>query len=442
MTRLARRLALATALALALPLAACGDDGSGSGADGPVELIVFGDPDELAAYRTLVDAFQAGSDGEVELIETSDRDDLIARLSTSLAAGDPPDVFLMNYRYYGQFAANGSIQPLDDRLADSTALDTDEMYPVAVDAFSWQGEQLCLPQNVSSLQVYYNRDLFERYGVPEPPADWTWNDMLQAAVTLTRDARGNQVVGTESDGQAVVDVYGLGIEASMIRLAPFVWSNGGEIVDDPERPTRFTLDTPEARQVLEDFLDLRLAYGVVPTDAEIESLDDETRFANGKLAMILSSRRSTTTFRTIEDFDWDVAPLPTYGDQVGILHSDAYCITAQSERQDAAWEFLEFALDEEGQQVLVETGRTVPSDVDVSRSAAFLESGEPPERSQVFLDAIDTIRPVPVISTWPEIEDVTSSILEDALYKGLTVDETIRRLDEETRDLFARGEYP
>ena len=36
----------------------------------------------------------------------------------------------------------------------------------------------------------------------------------------------------------------------MIRLAPFVWSNGGEIVDNPRRPTRFTLDTPKAREAL------------------------------------------------------------------------------------------------------------------------------------------------------------------------------------------------
>ena len=26
--------------------------------------------------------------------------------------------------------------------------------------------------------------------------------------------------------------YGLGVEPSIIRLAPFVWSNGGDIVDD------------------------------------------------------------------------------------------------------------------------------------------------------------------------------------------------------------------
>ncbi len=423
---------------VALLSASCGN----SREEGVVSVLLFGDPEELAAYRALIDDFEAQSSVDVELVEASDRDDLIARLSTSIAGGSPPDVFLLNYRYYGQFAASDSIAPLDDRIASSDRLAAEEFYPVAMDAFTWQGEQLCLPQNVSSLAVYYNRDLFEEYGVAEPPAEWTWNDLIETAVTLTRDARGNRVVGTENEAGSVVDLYGLGVEASLIRLAPFVWSNGGELTDDPDQPTRFTLDTPESREALRNFLELRQAYGVIPTDAEVEALDDESRFANGKLAMLLSSRRVTTTFRSIEDFEWDVAPLPVFDEQVGILHSDAFCITAASPRQDDAWSFVEYALSAEGQEALVATGRTVPSNIEVSRSDAFLDQGLPPSRSEVFLEAVERVRSTPVISTWPEIEDVTGPILEDGLYKGLSVDDVVRRIDEETRELFARAEAP
>lgn len=436
--RRTRAVAVVVAVLALLVPTAC----SNTGEEDVVSVLLFGDPEELQAYRALIDDFEAQSDVRVELVEASDRDDLIARLSTSIAGGSPPDVFLLNYRYYGQFAASDSIAPLDELIETSDRLSADEFYPVAMDAFRWQDEQLCLPQNVSSLAVYYNRDLFEQYGVDEPPDQWTWNEMIETAVALTRDPRGNRVVGTESDAGSVVDVYGLGVEASMIRLAPFVWSNGGELTDDRDRPTRFTLDQPEAREALRDFQDLRLAYGVIPTDAEVESLDDESRFANGKLAMLLSSRRATTTFRSIEEFEWDVAPLPVYDEQVGILHSDAFCITAASPRQDEAWSFIEYALSAEGQLSLVETGRTVPSNIEVSQSEAFLDTGLPPSRSQVFLDAVERVRATPVISTWPEIEDVTGPILEDGLYKGLPVDEVIRRVDEDTRDLFARAEAP
>jgi multiple sugar transport system substrate-binding protein len=433
---------LALLLAAVLAAAGCGA-GSGSSADGPVRLLVFGAPEELAAYRTLVEAYEKARPGtDVQLVEASDRKDLLARLATSVAGGAPPDLFLMNYRFYGQFAAKDVIEPLDDRLAASEAVDPADYYPVAWNAFRWKDRQLCLPQNVSSLAVYYNRTLFAKYGVPEPKAGWTWNDLVATASAMTRDSRGAVIKATESEGAALRPaVHGLGVEPSIIRLAPFVWSNGGQLVDDPTKPARLTLDTPAAREALKNLVDLRLAYGVVPTDEEVEAEDDESRFANGRLAMLMSSRRSTTTFRSITGFEWDVAPLPVYREQVGVLHSDAYCMTRGAKNKDAAWRFLEFAIAEEGQRIIAATGRTVPSHVAVSQSPAFLGPAQPPRSAKVFLDAIPTVRALPTVSTWPEIEDVTYGILENAMHRGDRLDDVIRDLDRQTRPLFARGEH-
>ena len=433
-----------TLIAIVVALVALVAAGCGSSAeDGPVRFLVFGDPEEIKAYRQVASDFEARTGDDVQLVEASDRSDLIARLSTSIAAGAPPDVFLMNYRYYAQFAARGAIEPVTDRLAESDSFEARDFYAVALEAFRWRGEQLCIPQNVSSLVVYYNRDLFARYGVPEPEDDWTWNTMVSDAALLTRDANGRQIVAGDPDaGGAKAAAYGLGVEPTVIRVAPFIWSNGSELVDDAAEPTRFTLETPQAQEALRGFLDLRQAYGVVPSDVEVEATDDETRFANGGLAMLLSSRRSTPLFRTITAFDWDVAPLPRWRERAGILHSDAFCITAGSERKDAAWEFVEYALGPEGQRTLAESGRTVPSLVDVSRSDAFLDPTLPPRRAQVFLDGIPTIRRVPVISTWPEIEDASEPILENGLYLGQPASQVARRLDAATRPLFARGETP
>lgn len=437
MVRALRALGALTAV-LALVTACSGAPAS----DGPVQVLLFGDPEELAAYRTLVDAYHEQSGGKkVELVEASDRADLIARLSTSIAGGKPPDVFLMNYRYYGQFAAKNAIAPLDERLGTGAdQLDATKLYPQALAAFQWQGKQLCLPQNVSSLAVYYNRALFQKFGVPEPKQGWTWNDLVATAQALTRDARGLPVNAGESDGASPVATWGLGVEPTLIRIAPFVWSAGGDIVDDPTSPTRLTFDTPIAREALRQFIDLRVAYGVVPTDQEVEAQDDETRFANGGLAMLLSSRRLTTTLRGVDGLDWDVAALPVHTEPAGILHSDAYCITSASGRQDAAWDFVRFALGPQGARTIAATGRTVPSNMEVSRSAAFLDPTKPPKNAQVFLDAIDTVRRTPTISTWPEIEDVTNGILENGLYRGDSLDDVITALDEQTRPLFARAE--
>lgn len=293
----------------AMMLTSCASGGTeGQTAGKPVHLLVFGSPDELDAYRTLVSAYKGG---QVQLIEASDRTDLITRLSTSIAGGAPPDLFLMNYRFYGQFASKNAIEPVDQRLAASKVIKESDFYPTVMSAFRWKSEQLCMPQNVSSLVVYYNRSLFQKYKVAEPKAGWSWNDMVTTATQLTRDAAGAVVKGTESEGGApTVDVYGLGIEPSIIRLAPFAWSHGGKIVDNDQKPTRLTLEDPATREALKNIVDLRQAYGVIPTDVEIEAENDEARFSNGRLGMLLSSRRSITTFRKITDFDWDVAALP------------------------------------------------------------------------------------------------------------------------------------
>jgi multiple sugar transport system substrate-binding protein len=254
--------------------------------------------------------------------------------------------------------------------------------------------------------------------------------MVQRALALTED----------TDGDGNVDRYGLGVEPSLIRIAPFVWSNGGEIVDDEDAPTRFTLDTPEALDAMTKFFSLRQLHLVVPTEEEIESEDDESRFQNGRTAMVLSSRRSTPAFRTITDFDWDVAPLPVLKEPAGILHSDAYCMTKASGDKEAAWRFMEFALGPEGQRITAESGRTVPSLKEIASSEAFLDPNAKPANSRVFLDTIPVIRRVPNVSTWPEIEDASGGILEGGLYEGVPPEEVARQLDAATREIFARAE--
>src|SRR5687768_10996289 len=143
--------------ALAVALASCGGSGGAGSGSGSISFLVFGDPPEINAYRTLIRAFERDvQDVDVQLIEASDRDDLIARLSTSLAGGSPPDLFLMNYRFYGQFAARGVLEPLEPYVARSDGFELHDFYPQAVDAFRWDGRVMCLPQNISSLVVYYN----------------------------------------------------------------------------------------------------------------------------------------------------------------------------------------------------------------------------------------------------------------------------------------------
>jgi len=425
----------AAVLTSVLVLTACpGSDEPAPDEPTTLSVWVSGDPEETQAFVDVAEGFEATQDAiEVDVVQIAERDDLIARLSTAFAGGEPPDLFLMNYRYLGQFESKGALEPVGPSLDASDALSSEEFYPEAMTVFQVGGEQVCMPQNVSSLVLYYNEDLFAGAGIDPPPAEgWKWNDMVAAATELTQDA----------DDDGAPDIYGLGTDVEIIRVAPFVWSNGGEVVDDPVNPTRFTIGSLKAIQPIQAFLDLRGVAGVTPTDEEAESANFETRFLDGSLAMMMESRKVVPSFRTITDFEWDVAQLPVHKQPATILHSDAYCMTAASEHKDQAWEYLEYALGPDGQTIAAATGRTVPSLRSIAESDAFLDPSVPPASSRVFLDNIPYIRAVPHIATWPEIEDVVNALLEEAYYeptgRGEAGEMVVSILDQ-TESLFERA---
>jgi multiple sugar transport system substrate-binding protein len=388
--------------------------------------VLFGDVHELAGYRTLVDGFTAEHpDAEVTLSPVATQDELLARLTTAFAGGQPPDVFLLNFRRYGQFAAQGAIEPVQAYVDASEVVEESDYSTASMDAFRFDGEELtCFPQNLSSLVVYYNQDLFDRAGLEPPQEGWTWDDFLATAQALTGE-------GT----------YGLGVDPSLIRLAPFVWSNGGDLVDDPQDPGALTLTSdPAAREAVDWFLDLQSEHGVVPPDVEEQSESSEARFLRGTLGMYLNSRVAVPTLRTIEGFDWDVAPLPVApgGEPASILHTDAYCMSAGGD-VDAAWQFIEYAVGPAGQEVLAESGRTVPSLLSVAGSDVFLEPGQPPAAAQVWLDAEPFLRATPRTGSWSRVEREGDALLEEVFYERVDREEGLRRLESAVLPLFELG---
>ena len=182
-------------LVVGLLLAGCGSPDGGvetpgsAGGKTRVDFTMFGDPVETAGYQEMVTAFEKDNpDVDVVLTPVASQDDLLARLVTAFAGGQPPDVFLINYRKYGQFASQGVLEPVQVRLDESEVIAEADFAPTAMDAFRFDDEALtCLPQNVSSLELYYNADLFKGADVPLPEAGWTWDEFLSAAKAMTRD---------------------------------------------------------------------------------------------------------------------------------------------------------------------------------------------------------------------------------------------------------------
>ncbi len=400
----------------------------------------WGDPAEQAAYQAVIDSFElVHPEINVEADYTPGQSDYYRKISTDFAANDAPDIFLINYRNFGQYAAPGGLLPIEDYLNNSSAFSPEDFYQEPMDAFRYRGGPVtCMPQNISSLVVYYNVDLFEANGIPLPTSGWTWDEFIAAAEALTQD----------TDGDGTIDQFGVVVEPSFYRMSSFIWSAGGELVDDYDNPTVLTLDTPEAKAGIEAFLSLGvMGSNVVPGEEEVTAEGDQDRFMRGGAGMFLQSRRPVPSLREIEGFTWDVAPLPVINEAATVLHSDAFCIAAGTDTPDEAWTFVEFAVSAEGQTILAATGRTVPSMISVAQSDAFLlgimpgdaaaaaspaaaspvpvAGGLPPASSQVYLDNIPLLHRLPSVSTWGEVEDAFNAEFDRAFYEPVDIDAAV-----------------
>jgi multiple sugar transport system substrate-binding protein len=414
--RRVRRILLALLLP-ALALTGCGAEGASGPGDRRLTVQAAGGEGELGALRELIAAYEdAHPEVEVDFVGVPNQGDHIAKLSTAFAGGSPPDVFLLNYRRLGPFVERGVLAPVQ-----LGKLSLDEFYRPPIEAFTYDGRLACLPQNVSSSVAYLNLDLLEQAGVPLPEADWTWSDLEAAARAL--------------HGKGIA---AFGFEPLVRNVAPFVWTAGGEVVDDTAEPTAMTFDSPQARQAL-SFLDGLQAYGV---DARSRAATPPVeQFAAGELAIFVDSRRSVPAFRKADGLHFDVRPLPREDPtrpSASLLASDAYCVADASDVPELAADFALFAAGPEGGQVLARSGRTVPALRSLATGPAFLDPSKPPASSQVWLDIVDDLRRLPNVAAEDEAEEAADDLLAQFFAGNAALEPTVVEIRRATAAVYGQ----
>jgi multiple sugar transport system substrate-binding protein len=377
-------------------------------APGTIRFIAPGGPAQLQAYTNLAAAYSQAHPGEsVEVAVLPGPADYRERLRADFAAGSAADVMIVDYLDFASLASRGLLETLQPQLDASTVISETGFYPQVLAPFRWDRRLVCIPQDASGLAVFYNRGLFAQAGLPDPKPDWNWDDFTAAAKTLTRD--------TDADGHT--DQYGLGLEPGLTTLAPFIWQNRGDIVEEPGWPRRLLLDQPLALQAADWYASLQTGLHAAP-DAEAESAQPSLdRFTSGQMAMYLGGREAVPALRQAAGFDWDVAPIPAnHGRHSNVLLAAAYCLSAASSRKEAAWRFIEYAASLQGSAVLTAAGFGVPALRAAAESDAFLAPSGRPAHSQVFLDALRETSPLPAIENWPDIQLIVDDEIARAYY--------------------------
>ena len=114
------------------------------------------------------------------------------KLQTMIASGDVPDVFDMWEGFVQPYAEAGHLLSLDQYMQPG-GLTKDQFDPQILALNSWNGQLYSLPIEYVPYPagLYYNPTLFQEAGLQPPDATWTWTELRDAAIKLTKSDGGD-----------------------------------------------------------------------------------------------------------------------------------------------------------------------------------------------------------------------------------------------------------
>jgi multiple sugar transport system substrate-binding protein len=185
----------------------------------------WGDETEQKIYRDSISRFNAVCPSvSVDYVPVPDK--FQDKMKAQMAAGTAPDVFYVDDQLMTAFASSGQLLALDD-LMSQAGVSQKDFIPALMSEFTLDGKTYALPKDWGTLGLIYLPEAFQDAGIPEPTADWTWDDMRKAAKTIADKGK----------------YGGFCMAADWARFAPFVLSNGGDFASSDNKTA--TLDTPE-----------------------------------------------------------------------------------------------------------------------------------------------------------------------------------------------------
>jgi len=345
---------------------------------------------QAAVYRDILDMFTAQTGIEVE-IELTPWAQYWTRLDAAAGADDLPDVFWMN-TFMPRYAEAGVLRPLTDLIARD-GVDMTQWTQGVVELYTRNGEIWGLPVGHDVVNVYYNREIFESYGVDTPQPGWTWADMVAIGEEL-RDAI------AAAGGNEYALVMELDPQPSHFN---FVVQNGGYILH--EETFRPGFDLPATVQAYQNVVDL-MYTGVMPSFAILSDTIGIDIFSAQRAAMIYAGSWRASV---IDDLSFapniGIIEQPSKAaNNHSVLGGMAFTMNATTEHVEEAWELIQFLAGYDANRVRAQTGISMPAFL-----AAYHHYQFDNIDSSVILAALPTAFPFP---THERLTDVMATINE------------------------------
>lgn len=248
-------------------------------------------------------------------------------LQTRVSAKDNPDVVFGPTVVIPTYAALGQLADISPYLPK----DFFKTFSEARTSIDRQGNTIVGAPIADSIRgVIYNKTAFDKAGIKAPGIDeapWTWDQLVQAAKTL-------------QEKKAVR--YGVMFEKpSFDGWLPFLFENGGGLVDDKGQPAINNQAGVEAIDWT-----VKLHKDGIAAPGVIEGTDDPLRlFTSGQVGMWLSSGtwNIPTLEQQVKNFEYSVMYMPTKAKNTTIIGGNDV-VAFKGNNVETAAKFIQYAV--------------------------------------------------------------------------------------------------
>jgi multiple sugar transport system substrate-binding protein len=318
------------AAAAALALAACGSSGTSSPAGNPngpakgtISFLAADYSDLTASYwKDLIRRFEKANPGAKVQLQMVDWADIEQKVTTLVSTNQQPD--LLNLDHYANFAGDGLLLPATDVVPPKLQQD---FLPTFADNGKYKGTQYGIPLLASVRALFYNKDLFAKAGISQPPK--TWDEVRADALKI----KSTGAVG-----------YGLpmGPEEAQAEFSLWMLGNGGGWVNGD----RWTIDQPKNVEALQYLNSLANVDKVTEPNPGTANVTDVWKvFGAGKIGMVEGSSFFPVLLKQYNpNLHYGVAPVPVNGSNPPVtLGVEDYLMAFKTSKNPAVVrKFLEF----------------------------------------------------------------------------------------------------
>ena len=307
------------------------------------ELEFWGVFDDSDVYQPLIEAFNK----EFPKIKIkyykktyqTYEDDLLE----AMASGRGPDIFMLHHTWLSRY--EDKIWAAPPALVSQKEIQ-DNFVDVVADDFVKDGYITAIPLSVDTLALYYNKDIFNTSGIPQPPT--TWDEFLNDVEELTiKDERGNIVRAGAALGTA------RNINRSTDILALLMLQSGAQMVNQQKTKAAFNQKTGDfnpGQRALEFYTDFANPGKSIYTwntrmDYSIDS------FSQGKTAMMLNYSYQLPVIRAKSPYlNFGIAPMPQIKESTKALNYANYwglTVSRNCQNSEEAWQFIAWLTEKE-----------------------------------------------------------------------------------------------